>query len=97
MDKQFIDSALGKIWALTYRSTQERLTKQQEEELDMAIGDLNSNWDQDDSFFTKAQFVCQCARMHLADLRAVPPRKIQGWDALMGDCQTLHDYLNRSY
>ncbi len=94
MDKPLLKSALSKIWALVYRSTQATLTLRQEEELLSAINAVESNWDEKDASRGRASFVCDCARMHLSALRALPPRKPTGWNALMEDCQFLQRYLD---
>ena len=93
MNKITLTSAVSKIWALVYLSTQEALTTDQENELSAAIGSLESEWDQADIFAGRANHVAMCARMHLASLTARPPRKPSGWNVLIEDCQFLLRYL----
>jgi hypothetical protein len=95
VDKPLLKSALSKIWSLVYRSTQATLTPEQEEELVSAINTVSGNWDEKDVFIGRANFVCDCARMHLSALKAIPPRKPTGWNAVMEDCQFLERYLQQ--
>jgi hypothetical protein len=96
MDKKTVSDGLATIWALVYRSTQATLTLEQEAELASAISTVQGNWDEKDVFIGRANFVCDCARMHLSALKAIPPRKPTGWNALMEDCQFLQRYLQKN-
>jgi hypothetical protein len=95
MKKSDAKAAVGKIWALVYRSSQITLSPQQEDELESAITDLGKSIDGDDLADRRASFVCECAHMHLAALRAIPPRKPHGTEGLVQDCERLSKLLDQ--
>jgi uncharacterized protein YkvS len=89
-------TALSKVQALFYRSTIERLTPVQEQELKASIAQIGSGIEIDNPLLGRIDYVAENAQMLFSSLTAVPARKTIGIHQLLEDCQSLSRSLASS-
>ena len=93
MDKKLLKTSLNTIWALVLLANQKKdLNFNQLKELRAALNTIRDNWSEDDGNYGRATRMCEW--IDTSGILSVPPRKPQGTEGIMQDCQLLQRYLD---
>lgn len=93
MNKERLDQALGSIWGLVYRATQQPLDAGQLERLRSSVNTLSAVWDESDIYRGRVSYLCDSVLT--SGILSLPARDPSGTVLIMEDCQFLQRYLEK--
>jgi len=92
VNKKLLKTSLSTVWSHVYIAALRDLDLKKIQELRVAISDIRSNWPENDSYYGRANLMCEWVA--ISGILSEPPRKPRGTEAIMQDCQILGRYLD---